>query len=141
MWRRTIALVLALAMPTAASAGPLTDAVEKAGKELSARKADEDTRGRARFWTGVALAAGGGVLVTLGSIELGDDESGPDDGEDVNGSDDGEDSDGWGNKALIGGGITAATVGTVLLLTGRKRALPAVSFGRGGVAVRQTVRF
>ena len=51
--------------------------------------------------------------MTLGSIELGDDESGPDDGEDVNGSDDGEDSDGWGNKALIGGGITAATVGSV----------------------------
>ena len=53
MWRRTIALVMALAMPTAASAGPLTDAVEKAGKELSARKADEETRGRAWFCTGL----------------------------------------------------------------------------------------
>jgi hypothetical protein len=141
MWRRAIALMLALAVPSAASAGPLAEAVDKAGKELAAKPANEDTRGRARFWTGIALLGGGGVLTALGSVELGDDESGPDDGEDVNGSDDGEDSDGWGNKALIGGGIAAATVGGILLLTGRQRPMPSVSFQRGGVAVRQTVRF
>ena len=50
------------------------------------------------------------MLATLGSLELGDDETGPDDGEDLNGSDDEEDSDGWGNKALLSGGIAAATV-------------------------------
>jgi hypothetical protein len=141
MWTRTIALILTLAMPAAASAGPLSEAVEKAGKELSAEQTAEDTRGRARFWTGIALLGGGGVLTALGSVEIGDDEQGPDDGEDVNGSDDGEDSDGWGNKALIGGGIAAATVGGILLLTGRHKAMPAVSFQRGGVTVRQTLRF
>ena len=80
-------------------------------------------------------------LAALGSLEVGDDETGPDDDEDVNGSDDGEDSDGWGNKALIGGGIAAATIGGVLLFTGGKKAGPVVSMRRGGVAVRQTVRF
>jgi hypothetical protein len=141
MCKGTIALILALAMPAAASAGPLSEAVEKAGKELSAKEAEKDTRGRARFWTGIALLSGGGVLTALGSVELGDDEKGPDDGEDVNGSDDGEDSDGWGNTALLGGGIAAATVGGILLLTGHHRATPAVSFQRGGMTVRQTVRF
>ena len=141
MWRKIVALGLVLALPGAASAGPLKESAEKATRELTLAQAESETRSRGRFWTGIALLAGGGVLAALGSVELGDDENGPDDGEDVNGSDDGEDSDGWGNKALIGGGIAAATVGGVLLITGRKKTGPVVSMRRGGVAVRQTVRF
>jgi hypothetical protein len=72
---------------------------------------------------------------------LGDDEDGPDDGEDFDESDDGEDSDGWGNKALIGGGVAAATIGGVLLLTGGGRMGPVVSVGPGRVAVRQSIGF
>ena len=123
------------------SAGPIKESAEKATRELALAQAEAETRSRSRFWTGIALLAGGGVLATLGSVELGDDETGPDDGEDLDDSDDGEDSDGWGNKALIGGGIAAATVGGVLLLTGGKKAGPVVSMRRGGVVVRQTVRF
>jgi hypothetical protein len=140
MWRGLIATVLILVLPAGAMAGPLTTAVEKAGTDLAASQAATDTRSRARFWTGIALLSGGAVLTTLGGVEFGDDEAGPDDGEDVNDSDDGEDTDGWGNKALIGGGIAAATLGGVLLLTGRKHA-PDVSVGRHGVTVRHTVRF
>ena len=118
MWRKIVALGLALALPCAASAGPLKESVEKAGKELAlAQTTDAETRSRSRFWTGIALIAGGGALAVLGSVELGDDETGPDDGEDLDDSDDGEDSDGWGNKALLGGGIAAATAGGVLLIT------------------------
>jgi hypothetical protein len=131
---------LSLAMPAGASAGPLKEAAEKAGRELAMAQQNVETRSRARFWTGISLIAGGGVLAALGSVELGDDESGPDDGEDIDDSDDGEDSDGWGNKALIGGGIAAATVGGVLLLTGRKSG-PVVTARAGRVMVRQTVRF
>ena len=101
----------------------------------------EEGRSRGRFWTGIALIAGGGVLGTLSQVELGDDEAGPDDGEDVDGSDDGEDSDGWGNKAMLGGGIAAATVGGILLITGGKKSGPVVAAKRGGFVVRQTIRF
>ena len=140
MWRRIIAAVLVLAVPAGASAGPLKEAVEKAGRELALAQREAETRGRGRFWTGIGLIAGGGVLAALGSVELGDDEIGPDDGEDFDDSDDGEDSDGWGSKALIGGGIAAASIGAALLLTGRKSG-PVVSVRPGSVTVRHTVRF
>ncbi len=141
MWRKLVALGLALALPAGASAGPLKDAAEKSGRELALAQSEAQTRSRSRFWTGIALIAGGGVLGVLGGVELGDDETGPDDGEDLNDSDDGEDSDGWGNKALLGGGIAAATVGGVLLITGRKKSGPVVSMRPGSITVRHTVRF
>jgi len=141
MWNRFIAAILVLAVPASAPAGPLKDAVAKAGRELATAQQPDDTRSRARWWTGIGLLAGGGVLVALGGVELGDDESGPDDGEDVDDSDDGEDSDGWANKGLLGGGIAAAAVGAVLLLTGRGRSGPVVSVQPGGVRVRQSIRF
>jgi hypothetical protein len=80
------------------------------------------------------------VLAALGAVELGDDETGPDDGEDADASDDGEDSDGWGNNALIGSGAAAAGIGGWLLITGRRTG-PAVSARRGSVVVRHTFRF
>ena len=140
MWRSIIATVLALAVPAGTSAGPLKESAEKAGRELALAQREAETRDRGRFWTGIGLIAGGGVLATLGSVELGDDEIGPDDGEDFDDSDDGEDSDGWGNKALIGGGIAAAAIGGVLLLT-RRTSGPVVSARPGRVTVRHTVRF
>jgi hypothetical protein len=142
MVRRILALVVsfALAVPAGATAESLREAAEKAGRELAQAKNEVETRNRARLWSGIGLVAGGGVLAALGSVELGDDESGPDDGEDLDGSDDGEDSDGWGNKALIGGGIAAAALGGVLLFTARKSG-PAVSIRPGKVSVRHTIRF
>jgi hypothetical protein len=142
MFRKIIAMILALAIPAGASAGPLKEAAEIAGRDIAHAQPDETrSRSRARFWTGIGLIGGGGVLATLGSLELGDDETGPDDGEDADDSDDGEDSDGWGNKVMLGGGIAAAAVGSVLLLTGRKKSGPEVSIRPGRVVVRQTVRF
>ena len=141
MWRKMIAMVLTLAVPAGASAGPLKAAVEKAGREAALAQSDADTRSRGRFWTGIGLIAGGGVLAALGGLELGDDETGPDDGEDLDDSDDGEDSDGWGNNALLGSGIAAATAGGVLLITGRRKAGPVVSVRPGSVVVRHTVAF
>jgi hypothetical protein len=140
MWKRVVAIALVLMFPAVSSAGPLRSAGEKAARELASQQQD-DTRSRGRFWTGIALIAGGGVLAALGSVELGDDETGPDDGEDLNDSDDGEDSDGWGNKALLGGGIAAATIGGVILLTGRNKGGPVVSAKPGAVVVRHTISF
>lgn len=140
MWRTLTALALVLALPGSASAGTLRDAVEKAGQDLTRAQEERDGGGRGRFWSGIALLAGGGVLAVLSGVELGDDETGPDDGEDFDNSDDGEDADGWGNKALLGSGIAAATVGGLLLITGRKSG-PSVVVRRHGVAVRHTVRF
>jgi hypothetical protein len=140
MWRRLIATILALTVPAGASAGPLKKAAERAGRELAVAQREE-IRNRGRFWTGIALIAGGGALAALGSVELGDDETGPDDPEDLDSSDDGEDSDGWGNKAMLGGGIAAAALGGVFLLTGRKKPGPVLSVRRDGVTVRHTVRF
>jgi hypothetical protein len=140
MWRRIVAVLLALALPAGASAGPIRDSLEKAGRETTV-VTPQETRSRGRFWTGIALIAGGGVLATLGAVELGDDEIGPDDGEDVGESDDGEDADGWGNKGLIGAGAAAATVGAVLLLTGGRKSGPVVTVRHTGIVVRHTVRF
>jgi hypothetical protein len=140
MWKTIIALVLAMALPASASAGPLAEAARKAGRELGSAQAQQETRAGGRFWTGIALLAGGGTLAALGAFEIGDDETGPDDGEDFDESDDGEDSDGWGDKALIGGGVAAAALGAFLVFTGRDSA-PAVSLQPGRVTVRQTFKF
>ena len=141
MANRLIAVLLSLAVPTTASAGPLKEAVERAARELTlVQQPPPETRGRGRFWAGIALLAGGVALGALGAVELGDDEIGPDDGEDADESDDGEDSDGWGNKALIGSGVAAASVGGWLLITGRNSG-QAVSARRGTVVVRHTLRF
>ena len=140
MLRRIVATILALAIPASASAGPLRDAVEKSGRDIAAARQADQPRSRARTWTGIALLGAGGALAALSRIEIGDDETGPDDGEDFDNSDDGEDSDGWGNKAMLGGGIAAAAIGGVLLLTGRKSG-PNVSVRPGRAAVRYTIRF
>jgi hypothetical protein len=147
MLRKILATVMALAVPVAASADtlrapatPLQEAIEKSGRQISAAQSVE-TRSRGRFWTGIALIAGGGALGALSAVEFGDDEVGPDDGEDSDNSDDGEDSDGL-NKAMLGGGIAAATLGGVLLITGGgKKARPVISMKRGGFSVKQTIRF
>jgi hypothetical protein len=139
MVRRIVALVLALAVPVGASAGPIRESAERAGRELASAQAEPRARSRGRLWTGIALIAGGGALAALGGLEIGDDEMGPDDGEDLDNSDDGEDSDGV-NSALLGGGIAAATVGGILLITGRKSG-PVVSMKPGRVTVSHTVRF
>jgi hypothetical protein len=143
MWRKFIATILALAVPASASAGPLKEAAEKAGRELALAVQPEVAPKGARFWTGIALLGGGAVLGTVGGIQMSgeeEDEGLLDDGEDADDSDDGEDSD-WTGKAMLGGGIAAATIGGVLLLTGRKGSGPVVSVRPGGVAVRQTIRF
>ena len=140
MCRKLIALILVWSIPGTAIAGPLKEAAEKGGRDLSqAQAAKSEGRSRGRLWTSIGLLAGGALMTTLGTVEIGDDENGPDDGEDLNDSDDGEDSDGV-NKALVGGGIAAAALGGVLLLTGRDSG-PRVSVRRNGFVVKQTVRF
>ena len=153
IWRKTVALVVAVAMPAAASAGPISAtgpldrlragpieaAIARSGTEIATAQRQEG-RSRRRFWTSIGLLAGGGALAALSIIEIGDDEAGPDDGEDLNSSDDGEDHDGWGSKAMLGGGIAAAALGSVLLMTGKKGG-PSVAVKRGGITVRQTFTF
>jgi hypothetical protein len=141
MWRKIVALIVAIALPAAASAGPIAESATKAGRDLGVAQAQQEGTGRGgRFWTGLALLAGGGTLAALSAFEIGDDETGPDDGEDLDDSDDGEDSDGWGGKALAGGGVAAAALGAFLMFTGRDSA-PSVSVRPDRVTVRQTLRF
>ena len=141
MWYKLGIAVLVLAIPAHSSAGPLTAAIEQAARELAAAQESPQTRTRARTWTALSLIAGGAALTALGTMELGDDEDGPDDAEDFEESDDGEDADGWGNKAMIGGGVAAAAAGAVILFRGRQAAGPRVSIRPGRVAVHQTLRF
>ena len=82
MLRKLMAIILTLALPAGASAGPLKDAVENAARAAARAQTTSETRSRGRLWTGIALVAGGGLLVALGSLEVIDDEDGPDDGED-----------------------------------------------------------
>lgn len=140
MWRTVTALMVAIVMPAGASAGPIADAAKKAGHELALAQAQQESHNRGRFWTGIALIVGGGTLAALGSLEIGDDETGPDDGEDADDSDDGEDSDGWGGPALVGGGVAAAALGTFLLFTGRDSGA-SVSVRPGRVSIRKTIKF
>jgi hypothetical protein len=140
MHRKLIAFILVWFIPAAAMAGPLKDAAEKGGREMSqAQAVQNEGRHRGRMWTGIGLLAGGALMTTLGTVEIGDDETGPDDGEDLDESDDGEDSDGV-NKALVGGGIAAAALGGVLLFMGRDSG-PRVSLRKHGFVLKQTVRF
>lgn len=141
MWRKIVALSLALALPASASAGPLTEAAEKAGRELAVAQAESSSRGRGRLWTSIALLAGGGVLAVLGGIEIGDSDTGADedndDADDAAGVDDGDGAE----KFMLGGGIAAAGVGTILLLTGGRRSSPSVTTRPGRVSVSHTIRF
>jgi hypothetical protein len=140
MWKKLVALVLALSLPTGGSAGPLKEAAAKAAQTLASAPR-EDTRSRARFWTGLALVGGGAVLSSVGGMRLGGgfEDEGPGDEPDDD-ADEVEDSDGSrSGGAMLAGGIAAASLGSYLLLTGRKG--PVVSVGPGGVAVRHTVRF
>ena len=140
MWMRITALVLILTLPGTASAGPIMMAAEKAAREFAQAPAEREAR-RGRFWTAIALIAGGGVLATLGAMELGDDDDDMDDDlEDQDDSDDGEDSDGWGNKALLGSGIAAVAVGGVMLFRTRTTSA-SVSARPNSVSVRHTIRF
>jgi hypothetical protein len=138
MCRKLIAVLLVWSVPGAAIAGPLKEAADRAGKDITAQSAQGEGRSRGRLWTGIALLAGGGLMTTLGAVEIGDDETGPDDGEDFDESDDGEDSD--VNGVMVGAGIAAAALGGVLLLTGRDSG-PRVSLRKNAVVVKQTIRF
>ena len=139
LWTRIVALGLALALPASASAGPLRDAAEKAARELAVAQpqAKANTRSPGRFWTGIALIAGGSLLAVLGGIEI---DSGTDedtDTDDVAGTDDGDSAE----KVMLGGGIAAAGVGAILLMKGGRRASPAISTRPGRVTVCHTIRF
>jgi hypothetical protein len=143
MLRQFIAALLILAIPSAAAAGPLRDAVERAGRTAMLAQGPEPVRGRSgRFWTGIALIAGGGLLIALGAFEVGDEEDDPsgeddDDNGDDDDADDGEDGDGLHN-AMLGAGIGAAAVGGVLLLTGGNSG---GSPSKTGIVLRHTLRF
>lgn len=134
---------LALAVPASASAGPLSEAARKAteGRELAVAQSqsEQNTRGRGRFWTNIALIAGGGVLAVLGGFEISDSAGTDDDADtdDAAGADDGDRA----AKFMLGGGIAAAGVGAILLARGGRMANPAISTRPGRLTVRHTIRF
>ena len=76
MCRKIIATLLALSVPAGAAAdpgglaGPIREAIERAGREIVVAQREEG-RCRGRFWTGIGLIAGGGVLGTLGQCRTG----------------------------------------------------------------------
>jgi hypothetical protein len=139
MWRKMIVLALILILPASATAGPLKEAALKAGRELASAQAEAKSPGRGRFWTAIALLAGGGALAVLGGVELGDGENEPDDDDD-GGVEDGDAAE----KVMLGAGVAAAGTGAILLFTGRKKSAaagPAVLMRPGRVTVTHTVRF
>ena len=140
LWTRIVALGLALAMPASASAGPLREAAEKAARELAVAQSGQNTRGRGRLWTSIALIAGGATLAVLSGVELSDSDTGPDedmDSDDAPGEDDG---DAW-EKVMLGGGIAAAGTGVILLFTGGASPSPTISTRPGRVTIRHRIRF
>lgn len=136
MWRRLAALVLMVTLPASATAGPLKEAAERAGRALGTTQPPSAPRGRGRVWTGIALIAGGAALTIVGAIEMREDDDATDAGDESAG----EDSSGL-EKAMLGGGLGAVAAGGVLLLTGRHQASPSVAVGRGRLVARHTIRF
>jgi hypothetical protein len=107
---------------------------------VAQEQSEQNTRGRGRFWTGIALIAGGGLLAVLGGIEIADSDSGPDedaDTDDEPGTDDGDSAE----KVMMAGGLAAAGVGAFLLLTRGRGSSPAISAGPSRFTVRHSIRF
>jgi hypothetical protein len=139
---RLVALGLAVMLPASASAGPLREAARKASHELAMAQAqtEQPGRSRGRFWTSLALIAGGGALAIIGGIELADGDSGPDedmDQDDLPGTDDGDGAE----KVMLAGGIAAAGAGAILLMTGDRNTGQAIAMRGGRLTVRHTIRF
>jgi hypothetical protein len=125
LWKTIVAFTLLFALPATAFAGPISEAAEKAARESSLAQADRAERGRGRFWTALALIAGGGALATWAAIEITDSDTGPDEDADTDDAPGTDDSD-PGEKAMLGGGLAAVGVGAILLMTGG-RSNPTVS--------------
>jgi hypothetical protein len=133
MMKKIVAMVLALALPATASAGPLMEAAERAARELTQAQA-ESQDGRGRFWVGIVLLGAGATLGVLGGTEFRDDEDEPGDIDEV---DDGDVTE----KAMFFGGLAAAGLGTVLIVRGHNSAVMRVVARPGRVMVKQSVRF
>lgn len=135
-----VALMLSLVLPASASAGPLREAAEKAAREHSLAQPDRVERGRGRFWTALALIAGGAALATWGAIEIADSDTGPEEDNDTDDLPGANDSD-TAEKVMFGGGLAAAGVGAIVLMTGGQRSSPTVAPRPGRLHVTHTVRF
>ncbi len=136
MLRKLLVPVLVLTTSTVASAGPLRESAERAGRELAAQNAAA-SRGRGRTWTGIALLGGGGTLAIFGALERREDGNEGDDADDTPGA---KDSNAW-EHVMLGGGIAAAALGGFLLATGRRGASPSITMRGGRLAIAQTLRF
>ena len=149
MFRRTVAIIIAVLLPTSAIAGPIRDSIAKAAQD-SPVVAGSTRPGVA--WPGLLLVAGGAALVGIG---LADKRGGRSDGR----SDGRPDSDqlmeqpsaaatterggdGGGAAAAIAiGGAVAALVGTWLVVRARRASATAIVVAPGRVGVRHSFGF
>ena len=143
MWKRIAAAILCLAVPANVSAGPLKESMERAARELPTAQEAQVERGPSRFWTGIALIAGGGALVVLGATEAFDDDRNDAEAGDPEEmiDDDGDDQD-WANTAMTYGGLGAVALGGYILWKGWGSPSPArLTLRPGRVEVRHSLRF
>jgi hypothetical protein len=123
--KQVVATLLVLVLAHPASAGPIADSVAKAAKEVAAAQGPPpgSMGGSPRDWVGMTLVGTGLGFVAAGFANAG---SGPNDSHDT-------------TLGLIGAGMVGG--GLALLLVGRGRHHPDVTFGAGRVIVRKTLRF
>jgi hypothetical protein len=111
-------------------------AVSQAARQQQSQPAQAGGGGRVPpglLWTGIGLLGAGGLFLGLGAAEDPDNETC------VSGDDFEETCISNRTALLATGGVMAGTGGALLAIGFAKRSSPQVTFGRGGVAIRQPV--
>ncbi|HQZ39772.1 MAG TPA: hypothetical protein PLH72_12110 [Vicinamibacterales bacterium] len=145
MFRHLVAITVALLLPVVTTAGPIRDAINRAGQEPPAVTT---TQRHGSMWPGLLVASGGAALIGFGIAEMGNGRSdGASNSDMVEGqsragdSAEGRERDSRASAGCLIGGVAAALLGGLLVLRARRARATAILVAPGRVGVQHSVGF